>query len=657
MHAVGRQLAVQKVLDVRFHPRGHPQLVIGCNEAPNELLLFDLSSGSHRPLQGHACQIQAVECAMDDHAIIFPIALLPCIIQAVEYAMDGDVILSCGGCTLKPSHAGYKPTVNQPHFRSTCRGNHSLQVWDSTSALLLHSCGPGVAATATATATASGNPSIACHRDKIRALAVNQKMSCGGDGGVALFDSRMHKAITRFSLGGSFEVRGIRGARGREVRGGDGGYREGWRCGFLCFAHAQGCLSLLPREQLRGDVSSVKPVTSAAFSPCGRFFHAACSANCCFLFDSRCLPSSSSSAAAPPSSSSAPPSSSSCPSPSLRALFCLSHGPPMPSVQHSVQHAGFVDYGDEGVNDARWLSASPGLVTASGNGSVAVWDVSLADPLTAFSFAHTRSINTVKQSTCLADKAVALASPSLHGRWRGHPVTPALPFEASQKPFLCSSSPSLHDQVAVAPDDACIATEGDDQKVVSAFLSPLLLGVTICTSLHSTLPPSGPPSLSFDRLFNLDSLEAHTSPCLVALLQHANNYGRINSPGDDIHVAMVKNTRKAGTSTAASDASCDGDGGDEEHGDDAKEHWPENGHNDSASGDEIAPANIDEDEWWNRPVGSDDEVEEWRAGDSDNDKGANADDSQHSRPEADEGVANEGGWNSNKTAGTVAGQQ
>ncbi|CAI5533656.1 unnamed protein product [Closterium sp. Naga37s-1] len=146
----------------------------------------------------------------------------------------------------------------------------------------------------------------------------------------------------------------------------------------------------------------------------------------------------------------------------------------MPSVQHSVQHAGFVDYGDEGVNDARWLSASPGLVTASGNGSVAVWDVSLADPLTAFSFAHTRSINTVKQSTCLADKAVALASPSLHGRWRGHPVTPALPFEASQKPFLCSSSPSLHDQVAVAPDDACIATGGDDQKVVSAFLSPLL---------------------------------------------------------------------------------------------------------------------------------------------------------------------------------------
>ncbi|CAI7929042.1 unnamed protein product [Closterium sp. NIES-54] len=104
-----------------------------------------------------------------------------------------------------------------------------------------------------------------------------------------------------------------------------------------------------------------------------------------------------------------------------------------------------------------------------------------------------------------------------------------------------------------------------------------------------------------------------------------NNYGRINSPGDDIRVAMAKNTRKARTSTAASGASCDGDDGDEEHGDDVEEDWPENGHDDSASGDETTPADIDEDDWWNRPVGSEDEVEEWRAGDSDNEKGADAD--------------------------------
>ncbi|CAI5483602.1 unnamed protein product [Closterium sp. Yama58-4] len=104
-----------------------------------------------------------------------------------------------------------------------------------------------------------------------------------------------------------------------------------------------------------------------------------------------------------------------------------------------------------------------------------------------------------------------------------------------------------------------------------------------------------------------------------------NNYGRINSPGDDIRVAMAKNASKAGSPTAASGASCDGDDGDEAHGDDAEEDWPENGHDDSASGNELGPADIEEDEWWNQPVGSDDEVEEWRAGDSDNDGGEDAD--------------------------------
>ncbi|CAI5958828.1 unnamed protein product [Closterium sp. NIES-65] len=103
-----------------------------------------------------------------------------------------------------------------------------------------------------------------------------------------------------------------------------------------------------------------------------------------------------------------------------------------------------------------------------------------------------------------------------------------------------------------------------------------------------------------------------------------NNYGRINSPNDDIRVAMAKNASTAGSPTAASGASCDGDDGEEANGDDAEEDWPENGHDDSASGDELGPADIEEDEWWNRPVGSDDEVEEWRAGDLDNDGGENA---------------------------------
>ncbi|CAI7934128.1 unnamed protein product [Closterium sp. NIES-54] len=104
-----------------------------------------------------------------------------------------------------------------------------------------------------------------------------------------------------------------------------------------------------------------------------------------------------------------------------------------------------------------------------------------------------------------------------------------------------------------------------------------------------------------------------------------NNYEQINSPGDDIRVAMAKDTRKAGCSTAASGASCDKEDGEEEYGNDAEEDWPENGHDVSASGDEIPAGDTDDDEWWNWPVGKDDEVEEWRAGDSDNNVAADAD--------------------------------
>ncbi|CAI5953875.1 unnamed protein product [Closterium sp. NIES-64] len=87
---------------------------------------------------------------------------------------------------------------------------------------------------------------------------------------------------------------------------------------------------------------------------------------------------------------------------------------------------------------------------------------------------------------------------------------------------------------------------------------------------------------------------------------------------------MAKNASKAASPTAASGASCDGDDGDEANGDDAEEDWQENSHDDSASGDDVGPADIEEDDWWNRPVGSDDEVEEWHAGDSDNDGGKDA---------------------------------
>lgn len=85
--------AVQKVLDVRFHPNRLAQLVCSSNEAPNELLLYNLIAGRATELAGRKCQI-----------------------QAVEYAAGGASIVSCGGNLVK--------------------------VWDSTSGACLYTLAP-----------------------------------------------------------------------------------------------------------------------------------------------------------------------------------------------------------------------------------------------------------------------------------------------------------------------------------------------------------------------------------------------------------------------------------------------------------------------------------------------------------------------------------
>jgi len=80
---------------------------------------------------------------------------------------------------------------------------------------------------------------------------------------------------------------------------------------------------------------------------------------------------------------------------SARPLHCLSHGKQMPTAEHAGQLPGFVDEGDQGVNDARWLHNMPVLVTASGNGSIAMWNVTLGQPCVRHLSSHTRCANTV----------------------------------------------------------------------------------------------------------------------------------------------------------------------------------------------------------------------------------------------------------------------
>ncbi|KAG0483381.1 hypothetical protein HPP92_011465 [Vanilla planifolia] len=113
----GRQ-GVQKVLNVRFHPEGLPQLVCGSNEAPNELLLYNLLSGKAIQLVGHGCEI-----------------------KAVDFAVRGASIVSCG--------------------------SNMLKVWDCTTGSCLFTLGSTV-----------NDQAVVGHRQNINAMAVNNWQSC-----------------------------------------------------------------------------------------------------------------------------------------------------------------------------------------------------------------------------------------------------------------------------------------------------------------------------------------------------------------------------------------------------------------------------------------------------------------------------------------------
>mmetsp|Transcript_57029 Transcript_57029/g.180518 ORF Transcript_57029/g.180518 Transcript_57029/m.180518 type:complete len:276 (-) Transcript_57029:205-1032(-) len=94
--------------------------------------------------------------------------------------------------------------------------------------------------------------------------------------------------------------------------------------------------------------------------------------------------------------------------------------------------AGYVTKGDQGVNSAAWYNNSPRLISVAGNGSVGLWDVSLGSPRVGW---------------------VPPFSPGGEGR-EGESLNDVL------KHLRAANT------VAVAPDDACAVSGGDDQKLI-----------------------------------------------------------------------------------------------------------------------------------------------------------------------------------------------
>lgn len=369
---------VQKVLDVRFHPNGLAQLVCSSNEAPNELLLYNLIAGRATELAGHNCQI-----------------------QAVEYAAGGASIVSCGGNLVK--------------------------VWDSTSGACLYTLGP-----------VADNVDLAGHKKKINAMAVNRWQSClvatsgsEGDGRLLLWNVlsgelaadinvNMRKKIsvlpsidamefcnqnllvcgTDSAYGGPAMVQlwDIEAPQGCASFPANDAYITSLKihpmCGTVITGAGDGTVGLFDIRTCGGicrlSVGSNFEVTSVSFSNCGTYFHASSTGNATLVWDTRMM------------SMTPGPMPTERPLPvtepalhSARPLHCLSHGKQMPTAEHAGQLPGFVDEGDQGVNDARWLHNMPVLVTASGNGSIAMWNVTLGQPCVRHLSSHTRCANTV----------------------------------------------------------------------------------------------------------------------------------------------------------------------------------------------------------------------------------------------------------------------
>ncbi|XP_068655697.1 uncharacterized protein [Aristolochia californica] len=367
---------VQKVLDVRFHPEGLAQLVCSSNEGPNELLLYNLLTGRATELAGHNCQVQAVEYAVKGASVV------SCGSNIVKVwdSTTGSCLFTLGATSNDQAPHGHKKKINAMSVNqwqswlvvtSGGEGDGKLLLWNVLTGELaadlnmnervrkqdlpwidamefcsqnLLVCGSDCAYGSQGLVqlwdieTPRGLLSFPAHNSYITSLKINPScdiiVTGAGDGTVGLFDVRTGGAISHFSVGSNYEV------------------------------------------------------TSVSFSSCGTFFHASSTSNNTLVWDIRLLPMGHGYS---PSEKYIPVSDSR----SMRALHCLSHGKPMPTAEHAGQLPGHVDDGDQGVNDARWLHGEPVLVTVSGDGSLAMWDVSLGQPCIRHIGSHTRCVNTV----------------------------------------------------------------------------------------------------------------------------------------------------------------------------------------------------------------------------------------------------------------------
>ncbi|CAO2184418.1 unnamed protein product [Urochloa humidicola] len=361
---------VRKVLDVKFHPEGLPQLVSSSNEAPNELLLFNLLSGRAIPLRGHNAKIQSVAFAVKGASVVSCASNLlkvwDCITGSCLYTLGGDDQNSVGH-TQKINAMAVNKWQSCLVVTSGAKGDGKLLLWNALRGELASDLNSNLRSQDMV------YPSV----DTMEFYSENH-LACGSDcdyGGsavVQLWDIDSPESYLSFSASDSYITSLKVNPAGNTIITGSGD-------GTIGLFDIRTCSAI---NHL--SVGSGCEVTSVSFSNCGTYFSASSTSNNTLVWDTRLVPINQSKDV-----------SRSRDMRFFRPLHCLSHGNQMPTAEYTSQLPGHVDEGDQGVNATQWLHGEPVLVTVSGDGSVGMWDVTLGQPCVRHIVSHTRCANAV----------------------------------------------------------------------------------------------------------------------------------------------------------------------------------------------------------------------------------------------------------------------
>ncbi|KAJ3681260.1 hypothetical protein LUZ60_015749 [Juncus effusus] len=346
------QQDLQKVLHVKFHPDGLPQLICGSNKGPNELLLYNLRSGRPLQLKGHTSQIQAVDFAVRGASVVSCSSNLlkvwDCITGSCLYTL-GENNQNGTGHTERINAMAVNKWQSCLVVTSGAKGDGKLLLWNALRGELASDLNINMRSNEMV------YPSIITMEFcKENLLICGSDIEHGGSSMVQLWDLDCVESVLSFSASDSYISSLKVHPSGNTIITGSGD-------GTIGLFDIRTCS---PINHL--SVGPACEVNSVLFSGCGTYFSASGTTNNSLVWDTRFVPTNTTNKDLR----------------FFRPLHCLSHG-------------NVDSLGDQGVNGARWLQREPVLVTASGDGSMVMWDVTLGRPFVRRIVGHTQCVNTL----------------------------------------------------------------------------------------------------------------------------------------------------------------------------------------------------------------------------------------------------------------------